>query len=175
MRRRALLHASALSAALGSAGCLGLGTDAVAGEVVGSSGVATLHAVDDPYVRGGIGDGAEGNYYGDLFTETPAEAPFLSGDEDGGANDDRPGFVGWVEDADYDAEFLLLLEARVPGDEPFGLRWGTGSDARWTGWHEIALPFERYDWGSSNPNWLGWRNSSARRCGPTRRPPTTRR
>ncbi|MFC6724385.1 hypothetical protein ACFQE1_08365, partial [Halobium palmae] len=105
--------------------------------------------------RGGIGDGAEGSYYGDLFTEPPADTPFLSGEGDENDDDDRPDYAGRVADADYDSEFLLLLEARVPGGEPFGLRSGTGGDARWTGWREIALPFERYDWGELEPELVG--------------------
>lgn len=136
MRRRALLHAGALSAALGSAGCLTTLTRARAGRVHFDSGSARLHAVSDPWVAGGIGDGTD-DVYGDLFTETPDESPFVGG------RYGRREVVGDVMSADYDRQFVLVYEARMRAEDPFLVLPGvTSTDPEWTGWQELSLPLE---------------------------------
>jgi hypothetical protein len=136
VHRRPLLHAAALTASLATAGCLGPLTGTVAGDVRATYGFATLHAVDDPLVRGGIGDGADGRYDGELYTEAPDSTPFLPG-PDGESRD----VVGDVTDADYDREFVLLYEVRMDAARAFRvLPIGAVREPEWTGWRELALP-----------------------------------
>ncbi|MFC4358865.1 hypothetical protein ACFO0N_13025 [Halobium salinum] len=140
MRRRALLQAGALSAALASAGCLASVQQSVNGRVYFDYGHSDIHRADEPYVRGGLDDESDAWTAGRLFTEPPTDPVFtdrVDADEEGG-------FVDDVRDVDYDRRFVLLFEARMTADDPYRVGPGPvlGAEPRWTGWRELTLPLE---------------------------------
>ncbi|MFC4358867.1 hypothetical protein ACFO0N_13035 [Halobium salinum] len=138
MRRRRLLRTGALGAVVGAAGCVGSVTDAVADDVRFTSALSTLHAVSDPWVRGGFGDGGIGNFRGELFTETPEERPFVGGRY--GRRDATSHVLG----ADYEREFVLLHEVLIRRSDPFRVDpTARDRDPTWADRRELVLPLSK--------------------------------
>lgn len=147
MRRRRLLQASGLGAAVGSAGCLTTLQASVAGDPRFQYGFAALHAADDPYLKGGLGDGTDADAYGELFTQAPEESPVL-GEGEARREVERP-----VLNAGYERDFVLLYEFETTPEQPhtIGLPPAT-TDLRWSGWRELEVPIgvEPAEYGESD-------------------------
>lgn len=137
MRRRALLSsAAALTVSL--SGCLGTVYRPLGGEVLADFGHSNLHPVDDPIVEGGLGDDNDDQYYTRLVV-SPETAPTFLGAENGANAGDMQ---RWVDEADFETQFLLLFEARMAHEEAFHVHNLTGTNPEWTGWSTLDITLQ---------------------------------
>lgn len=140
MNRRALLSAGAVSLA-GLAGCAGAARRRLSGRIEMDVATAVFHPAEEPWFVDGLAADSSDDYRADLFTESPADVDDLLTDH----YPRKPrSLENDVRNADYDSEFLLLFEAKMPRDEAYSvLPTILYGDLGWTGWRAVAAPMAR--------------------------------
>ena len=148
--RRNLLYAGgALVCGAGIADAAG-GWNLIQPTVEHSLGIGTLHRASDRLVAGGLGPNDKRNYYARLITERPTEELFPHKPTKGS---DTKHLQKAVMGVDFDASFLLLVQARMKFHDRVGIN--SMSRPRWVGWRIISIPLILREWGKVQPELVG--------------------
>jgi hypothetical protein len=142
MNRRALLRgAGGLALASAAAGCLSPVQTLNGGPIRPAGGQSVIHRADQPYLNDEYRVRGDRSRRAWLFGESPPRSFFHPSIPEEGLRS----LLLSVSQTDFDDEFLLFVEVRMPVDERYFVSPTPFEEPRWTGIREAALPVRRSD------------------------------
>ena len=142
MNRRALLRgAGGLALGVSVAGCLSPVQWANGGPIRAAGGQSVLHPADQPYLNDDYRVRGEESRRAWLLADEPRREFFHPSIPE----EDLRSLLLSLAQTDFDEQFVLFVEARMPVGERYFLGPTVFEDAEWTGFREAALPVRRSD------------------------------
>lgn len=142
MDRRALLSgAGGLALGVAAAGCLAPVQLLNGGPIRPAGGMSALHRADRPFLSDDYRTTPDEPRRAWLADELPPDAfyhPTIPADE-------RRALSQSLRQTDFESQFVLVVEVRMPADERYFLNASIFEDARWTGVGRATLPVRQND------------------------------
>lgn len=139
MNRRTFLAGAATGTTLALAGCI---DSLVPGELRADGGTSVLHDAEEAFLTGGLSERDQYGFYG-VIVGTEDETRVLT------LPDGDP-VAARVARTDWDDEFLLVMEARMPREKAFSLALDPGS-LRQTNWSGMDVQLTMQAWSTPLP------------------------